>query len=246
MKVLSIAGFSQTGKTTLSVNLIQELRKRGYSVSSIKDIHFDDFTMETPGSNTWKHWEASDNTVFAHSHKETYQIWHHSLSLKEMLSHLDTDWVIVEGMKEAPLPRIMCAESEADLCNLIDGTVMIISGKIAEHETVYKNLSVLHNTKDIQKIADIVEQKVFDVLPLSDPECCTMCGMNCTEMVAAIIKGEKKRDDCQTDRNQGIKVWIDDKEIVMVPFIQKVLKSMIEAFLSNLKGYRKGKIRIDL
>jgi molybdopterin-guanine dinucleotide biosynthesis adapter protein len=246
MKVLSIAGFSQSGKTTLTVNLIKELRKRGYSVSSIKDIHFDDFTMETPGSNTWKHWEASEDTVFAHSHSETYQIWHRSLSLKEMLSHLDTEWVIVEGMKDAPLPRIICAESEGDLTKLIDGTVIAVSGKIAESEKEYKALSILHSERDIRKIADIAEQKVFDVLPLSDPECCTLCGMNCSEMVSAILKGDKKRDDCQTDRNQGIKVFQDGQEIVMVPFVQKVLKSIIDGFLSNLRGYKKGKIRIDL
>jgi molybdopterin-guanine dinucleotide biosynthesis adapter protein len=143
MKVLSIAGFSQTGKTTLTVNLIKELRKRGYTVSSIKDIHFDEFTMETPGSNTWKHWEASDETVFAHSQKETYQIWHHALSLKEMLEHMRTEYVIVEGMKEAPLPRIICAETEEDLAKLVDETVIAISGKIADKMKEYKDLPIL-------------------------------------------------------------------------------------------------------
>jgi molybdopterin-guanine dinucleotide biosynthesis adapter protein len=65
-------------------------------------------------------------------------------------------------------------------------------------------------------------------------------------MVGAILHGEKIRDDCKTDRNQGINVFINDHEIVMVPFVQNLFKSIIHAFLSNLKGYKKGKIRIEL
>ncbi|HNX00640.1 MAG TPA: molybdopterin-guanine dinucleotide biosynthesis protein B [Candidatus Cloacimonadota bacterium] len=246
MKVLSIAGYSQTGKTTLTVNLIKELKKRGHTVSSIKDIHFDDFTMETPGTNSWKHWEASDDTVFARSHKETYQIWHRSLSLKEMLSHLDTEWVIVEGMKEAPLPRIICAESEQQVSELLDDTVIAISGKIAESGLSTKAVPLLHSERDIQRIADIVEQRVFEVLPLADPECCSRCGTDCMGMTKAILKGEKKREDCLTDRKKDVSIFIDEEELVVVPFVQDVLKGVIEGFLSNLKGYKKGRIKIEL
>ena len=47
MKVFSVAGFHHTGKTTLVVELIKELRRRGFSVTSIKDIHNENFTMGT-------------------------------------------------------------------------------------------------------------------------------------------------------------------------------------------------------
>ena len=51
MKVLSVAGFHHTGKTTLAVNIITELKNRGFKVQSIKDIHSQKFTMEKEGSN---------------------------------------------------------------------------------------------------------------------------------------------------------------------------------------------------
>jgi len=49
MKVLSVAGYHHTGKTTTTVELIKELKKRGYKVASIKDIHAENFTMEKIG-----------------------------------------------------------------------------------------------------------------------------------------------------------------------------------------------------
>ena len=56
MKVFSIAGYHRTGKTTVVVELIKELKKRGFKVVSIKDIHAEDFSMEDKDSNSWKHW----------------------------------------------------------------------------------------------------------------------------------------------------------------------------------------------
>ncbi len=97
MKVFSVAGYHRTGKTTVVVNLIKELKSRGHKVVSIKDIHNDDFTMEKEGSNSWKHWQASDDVVIARGLNETYQIWHRKLSLNEMLEHLSADFVVVEG-----------------------------------------------------------------------------------------------------------------------------------------------------
>ncbi len=241
MKVFSIAGYHRTGKTIVVVNLIKELKNRGYKVVSIKDIHNKDFTMEKEGSNSWKHWQASDDVVITRGLNETYQIWHRKLSLNEMLEHLSADFVVVEGMKSAPLPKIICAENKEQLDELVDGTVFAISGKFADSEKEYKDLPVLNSKKDIKKLTDLVEQKVFEVLPLSEPECCSECGFTCTEMVAQILKGNKNRDDCKTDRRTEINLKIDGKEVKIVPFVQKTLKDIILAYLNNLKGFEKGK-----
>ena len=41
MKVFSVIGISKSGKTTTIENIIKELRKRNYSVGSVKEIHFE-------------------------------------------------------------------------------------------------------------------------------------------------------------------------------------------------------------
>ncbi len=244
MKVLSIAGYHHTGKTTVAENLIAELRRRGHSVQSIKDIHNEQFTMEKVGSNTWRHWEAGSETIIARGLTETYQIWHRQLSLKQMLAKLDAEYVVVEGMKEEPLPRILCAESLEQIDELLDDTVVAISGKVSNNYDTYKGLPVLHPEKNIREIADIVIDKVFRVLPMADEACCTACGFPCRVAVGKILGGEMARDDCVTDRAEKLSLRIDGKNIVMVPFVQDMIYDAIYGMVKNLKGFSDKDIEI--
>jgi len=246
MKVVSVAGYHHTGKTTTAVQLIKELKKRGYKVVSIKDIHAESFSMEKPDSNTWKHWEASGGVVFARGLKETYQIWHNQLSLKEMLEHLKADYVVVEGMKSAALPRILCAKDKAQLDELRNGSVFAVSGIYADKFTEYEDLPVISSLNNIEQLADLVEKKVFPVLPLADPECCSACGVDCHGMVEEILSGRKVRNDCKTDRKTGLKIEINDKPVKIVPFVQNILQDVILALTRNLKGCEKGKVSITI
>lgn len=240
MKVFSIAGYHHTGKTTVAVELIKSLKSRGYSVTSIKDIHNQNFTMEKEGSNSWKHAKASGNTVIARGLSETYQIWNKQLTLNEMLSHLDSDFVVVEGMKSASIPRIICAKNEEQLDELVDGTVFAVSGKYADKHEFYKELKVFNSKTQIKELTDLVIEKVFPILPLPKFECCGECGMTCREMVSGILAGRNSREDCKTDRNLDIQIEIGGKDINIVPYVQNTLKDVIKAYIKNLKGYKDG------
>lgn len=246
MKVLSVAGFHHTGKTTTTVELIKELKKRGHKVVSIKDIHRENFTMEKTGSNSWKHLDASGNVVFARGLKETYQIWQRRLTLNEMLEHLSADYVIVEGIKSAALPRILCAKDTSQLDELIDGTVFAISGIFADENKEYKEIPVFSSRNEIERLTDLIEKTVFPVLPQSNPDCCTACGTDCYGMVKNILSGKKKRSDCKTDRGLNIHIKFNNKEIKIVPFVQETIKDVIVAMTQKLKGYKKGKIEITI
>jgi len=246
MKVLSVAGYSKSGKTTTVTRLIEELKRRGNRVAAIKDIHFEDFTMEREGSDSWSFQQAGAEMVFARGLKETYLIRPERIALPELLDMIQADWVVVEGMKREPLPKIICAESEEQLEELVDNNVFAISGKISEKMKDYHGLPVISNLTEVSKLADLVEQKVFEVLPIADEECCTRCGVTCYTMVGEILAGRRKRDDCLTDRNQSIRLMIDKKEIKMVPFVQNIFRDLIFSFVNNLKGTKKGKIEITL
>ena len=244
LKVLSVAGYHHSGKTTTAVALITELRKRGYKVASIKDIHYEKFTMEKIGSNSWKHLSASNETVFARGINETYQIWSKKLSLNDMLANIDADYVIVEGMKKEALPRIICGIDAEQLEELNNGTVFAVSGIYSNEHKTFGDLPVFHPEKDIKALADLVEEKVFEVLPMPDDICCTACGLNCYKMVEAILKGKKTRNDCVTDRKKEVILKINGDEIKLVPFVQKMLKDVTLATVRNFKGCEKGSIEI--
>lgn len=246
MKVFSVVGYRKSGKTTTIVELIKELKKRGYKVTSIKDIHDENFTMEKQDSDSWLHWDASKDIVFARGLNETYQIWHRQLTLNEMLEHLDADYVIIEGMKSTPIPRIVCATSEEELDNLVDGTVFAISGRYANNHNKYKNLKAFHSINQINELTDLVMEKVFDVLPYAQNDCCDACGLSCKEMVSEILAGNKSRDDCKVDRKQNLVLKINDKEIKIVHFVQNTFRDVILGFVKNLKGYKNGKIEIEI
>lgn len=247
MKVFSVSGYHRTGKTTVVVELIKELKSRGFKVVSIKDIHAEDFTMEKEGSNSWKHWQASRDVVITRGQNETYMIWHRSLSLNEMLDLLDADWVVVEGMRSEALPRIVCAENQQELEELIDRTVFAISGKYSDDHVFYKDLPVFKAEKDIKDFTDRVEAKVFDVLPLVKGECCSECGLSCREMVMEILAGNKSRDVCKTDRTRNVTIKFNGNDLKIVPYVQQTFIDVVIGYLQNLKGYKKGsKITIEI
>ncbi|MCP4761867.1 MAG: hypothetical protein GY870_08795, partial [archaeon] len=50
-KVIEFKGFSKSGKTTIIESLIRHLKSKNYSISSIKHIHIENFTIDTPGKN---------------------------------------------------------------------------------------------------------------------------------------------------------------------------------------------------
>ena len=245
MKAVSVCGFHHTGKTGVCEALISGLVKRGERVASIKDIHYEDFTMEKAGSNSDRHYQAGAEPVFARGLHETNLLWRKQLEFNEMISHIDADWLIVEGMRDLALPRIICAEGAVDIEKLKDTTVFAISGKYADNHTQYGDLPVISALNEPEKLVDLVLAKGFAVLPQAEPECCSHCGMSCHEFVGAVLRGERQRSECVAENLGAMRVWIDGQEMKLVPFVQNIMHDTIEALLKNLKGYKTGKIRIE-
>ena len=246
MKVFSVTGFSKSGKTTTATKLIANLKKKGFSVAAIKDVHFEQFTMEKEGTDSWKMQQSGANPIIARGLKETFFVHPYKMDLASILEYLNTEWVIVEGMKTAPLPKIVCAETEDELGKLVDDSTFAISGKISDRMAKFGNLPVISSLNSINELAELVESIVFPVLPLNKEECCKLCGLSCEQMVAEILKGRRKRTDCMINTGGKIRLKISGKEIAMVPFVENILKDVITAFAKNLRGYKNGTIEIDI
>lgn len=106
--IVSFVGFSNSGKTTFLVKLIQQLKNSGYKVGVIKhDGH--DFTMDYPGTDTWKYREAGADTVCIASVAKLAVLKEVAppVRLAELIPYFtDVDIVLTEGFKNETQPQI--------------------------------------------------------------------------------------------------------------------------------------------
>lgn len=236
MKVFSVAGFTKSGKTTTIEYIIRELKKRNYSVGSIKDIHFEAFKMDTDGTNTHRHKMAGSELVTARGLHETDILFQRKLDLYEIAKFYETDYLVVEGVIDANIPVILTADCIEDLDKRYSKKAFLVSGKIADTIDKYKDLDAISALEDIEEIVDRIEKITFPMLPDFDPKCCSACGYDCRTLCERIIAGESKYEDCLI-QNADVKLKVNGESIKMVPFVQKILQNSVEAVVKELDGY---------
>jgi molybdopterin-guanine dinucleotide biosynthesis protein B len=84
MKIFGLVGRSGSGKTSLMVRLLPELRRRGLSVSTIKHAHHG-FDLDHPGKDSFRHREAG---------------------AKEVMLVADARWALMHEIADAPEPPL--------------------------------------------------------------------------------------------------------------------------------------------
>lgn len=162
MKVFSVIGISKSGKTTTIENIIKELRKRNYSVGSVKEIHFQQFKMDPEGTNTFRHKAAGSQLVTARGAYETDILYQNKLSVNEILNFYNQDFVILEGVRDTCAPKIVTAHDVEGINDRLDETVFAISGRISNEIEEFNGLPVINSINEIEKLVDLIEEKVFE------------------------------------------------------------------------------------
>ncbi len=113
LPLIGFSAFSGTGKTTLLKRLLPILRQRGLRVGVIKHAHHQ-FDIDHPGKDSHELRMAGANQMLVASRRRMalvseYDSGHPEPTLEELLSALDPDQldlVLVEGFKQAALPKI--------------------------------------------------------------------------------------------------------------------------------------------
>lgn len=113
--VISVVGWSNTGKTTLICKLIPQLKKRGYKTATVKH-HRESFDMDRPGKDTWLHRQAGA-VVSAISSPQRFAYvreLEEELSLEEIVKDIQgVDLIITEGYKFGDRPKLEVFRKEA-------------------------------------------------------------------------------------------------------------------------------------
>lgn len=217
IKIISVVGKKDTGKTSLTVKIIKELRKRSFKVATIKHSHHM-LEMDRENTDTWKHKEAGSETVVGIGSRTFFNI-NKDLSLERLLFLIklidEPDFVVIEGFKNYNYAKISTSKEIND-------------------EFTLKNVDAL-NIKDseIPKLVDLIEDYSYDIL---DTLYIDNCGLNDAESIGkAIVNQSQERKDNEKEKIKESKEYIgknkqdskeENKEETEKKEIQKQLKEL--------------------
>jgi molybdopterin-guanine dinucleotide biosynthesis adapter protein len=158
--LFGIAGWKNSGKTTLMVRLIGELTRRGYAVSVIKHAHAK-FEIDHEGRDSFKMREAGAGQV-ALSSPRRFALMREladapEMSFKEVLAYAGPcDLVLVEGFKREAFPKIEIRRAGAQSRDPLHGTVPQIVAVASDRPETEKDPVPIFELEDISGMADFI------------------------------------------------------------------------------------------
>jgi molybdopterin-guanine dinucleotide biosynthesis protein B len=161
--VIGIAGWKNSGKTTLTVRLVEEFVRRGLQVATLKHAHHD-VQIDEGHSDSARHRRAGASEVAIVS-AGRWAIVHElrerpEPSLADMLARLSpVDLVIAEGFKREPIPKIELRRIDAKSKEPLapdDANVIAIA---SDHDVDAAGLPVL-SLDDVAAIADVIADRL--------------------------------------------------------------------------------------
>ncbi len=161
--VIGIAGWKKSGKTTLTVRLVEEFTRRGLKVATVKHAHHA-FQIDEGETDSARHRRAGAREVAIVSEKRWAIV--HELSgapepdLAEVLAWLSPcDLVVIEGYKTAAIPKIETRRTEARQHTPLAASDPHVIAIAADFAVTDSRLPVFA-LNDIAGLADFVERSV--------------------------------------------------------------------------------------
>jgi molybdopterin-guanine dinucleotide biosynthesis protein B len=164
MRVFAVSGFSGTGKTAVVETLVRALRERGSSVATVKSSKEDIGAPE--GTDTWKHEKAgADPTVLVGPHSTTLRLRSRQKIRATLLGH-DTDFLLIEGMKEENMPKFWCVGNGPFRPRDIPPSAMaVVAWDTSAVDATKVKIPVIRAT-DTEKLLEIVLREAVDISKL--------------------------------------------------------------------------------
>lgn len=159
--IIGIAGWKKSGKTTLTIRLVEEFVRRGVRVATLKHAHHA-FDVDEGETDSARHRRAGASQVAVVSGVRWALITElrgaPEPNFEEIIAALDpADLVIVEGYKSAPIAKIEARRlSSKTRTPLADDDSLVIA-IASDHATESGSLPVF-NPDDITAIADFIEK----------------------------------------------------------------------------------------
>jgi molybdopterin-guanine dinucleotide biosynthesis adapter protein len=177
--VISFIGYSQSGKTTSIESFIEYFKTQGVKTYVFKKIHRDNFTIDTPGKNTWRYAQAGADVVVSQGNEESAIIFKWQLDLgtivkfvrqialdENRVTPMETPVIILEGFRDVGLNLILCAKKIDEIKEQLSPAVKIITGAITSNDLEFERarrdfdipiLNAQQNPQELLEILDINE-----------------------------------------------------------------------------------------
>ena len=155
--IICIVGKSESGKTTIIEKLIPELKKRGYSIGSIKHT-CQAFDIDKKGKDSWRHRKAGADIVVIASTDKIAMIKNNDCESLDCLKKYfnGVDLIIAEGYNKENIAKIEIirkASGKNPICLGNNKLIAVVTDTETEHKVPEFSL------EEIDNLADFIENK---------------------------------------------------------------------------------------
>ena len=244
MRAVSIIGFKNSGKTTLTALLAGTLEQRGLRVAIAKYAHSG---LDKPGTDSAR-LRAPGRAVLALSDEECALFYGERRHLADILPLVQADMLLVEGGKRLGwLPRILCLrapdEAEAGERESLDqGLAFAAWGRAAAPGLPYFPGGPGVEDEALEALATLAQEKSF-ALPGLD---CAACGReNCAALAAEIVAGKAGVQECAALCAE-VDLRINGQPLALNAFTARVVAGALRGMLREMKGFAPGELTLNM
>lgn len=162
--IIGIAGWKNSGKTTLSVRLIEEFTLRGLKVASIKHSHHD-FQVDDAETDSARHRRAGASQT-AMVGGERWALVTELRGAPEptfeqiVASLAPADLILVEGYKNAPIPKIEARRAVQLSKRALSETDTRVIAIAADHAVDDALALPVFSLDDVRGLANFIEARL--------------------------------------------------------------------------------------
>jgi len=149
---VAFTGSSSSGKTTLIVKISNILQDRGYKVCIVKHDPKDKAFFDKEGKDSFRFSQTGANVAVVSSRKTTY-FKKETSTIDDLIDMFqDFDFLLVEGLKTLPLPRICVCRNKLDE-NYFEVSDILAVDNTIDHNYVPKAIKIL----DLNNVEQIIQ-----------------------------------------------------------------------------------------
>ena len=137
-------------------------------------------------------------------------------SIKGLLESIHPDLVIIPADSKLIAPIVDCS-GEVTSANPLVLAAFDVEDECTDYASIYRN--------------------TFHLLPQNTEEECGRCGMDCRRMAEAILRGDRREEECFYASGR-IEVTVDGRPLKVGKFPAEMIEGSLRGLLSSMKGYR--------